>query len=69
LFGGLKKMQEILEEHPGLLNASWDWGRGNFETGTEDVVHVGNKDIEKFRFGKGSSSFCFPYFTHSAPVI
>ena len=28
----LQRTRELLEQEPGLVNASWDWGGGDFET-------------------------------------
>lgn len=57
--GDLKRTQEMLAEQPGLLNASWDWGGGDFEMGIEGAGHVGNKDIAKFLISKGARMTIF----------
>ena len=57
--GDLKRTQEMLEEQPGLLNASWDWGGGDFEMGIEGAGHVGSKDIAKFLISKGARMTIF----------
>jgi hypothetical protein len=49
-FDGAKQM---LEEYPSLLNASWDWGGGDFETGLGAASHVGNRDIAMHFISKG----------------
>ena len=57
--GDLKRTQEMLEEHPGLLNASWDWGDGDFEMGIEGAGHVGSKEIARFLISKGARMTIF----------
>ena len=44
------KVKELYTLQPGLLNCSWDWGGGDFETGLEAAGHVGNKEIARFSF-------------------
>ena len=58
--GDLNRVKELLEKEPGLLNASWDWGGGDFETAIEGAGHVGNKDIANFLLQKGArmNIFC-----------
>lgn len=45
---------------PNLLNATWDWGNGDFETAIEGAAHVGNKQIAEFLISKGAriNIFC-----------
>jgi hypothetical protein len=56
----LKRVKELLTLHPGLLNCSWDWGGGDFETGLEAAGHVGNKEIAEFLLDNGArmNLFC-----------
>ena len=58
--GDLNRVKELLEKEPGLLNASWDWGGGDFETAIEGAGHVGNKDIANFllQMGARMNIFC-----------
>jgi hypothetical protein len=44
----------LLAEQPGLLNATWDWGGGDFETGLGGAGHMGNRDIAEFLIGQGA---------------
>ncbi|MBK5298517.1 MAG: ankyrin repeat domain-containing protein [Vicinamibacteria bacterium] len=44
----------LLAEHPTLLNATWDWGGGDFETGLGGASHMGNRDIAEFLIGRGA---------------
>ena len=43
-----------LAEHPALLNATWDWGGGDFETGIGGAGHMGNREIAEFLAGQGA---------------
>jgi len=56
----LNRVKELLSQQPGLLNCSWDWGGGDFETGLEAAGHVGNKEIAQFLLDKGArmNIFC-----------
>jgi ankyrin repeat protein len=56
----------LLEREPGLLNACWDWGGGDFETALEGAGHMGNKDIANFLLSKGArmNIFCAAMLGH-----
>jgi len=56
----LDGVKELLTKEPGLLNAAWDWGGGDFETAIEGAGHVGNKDIAQFLLNNGArmNIFC-----------
>jgi len=58
--GDLNRVKELLAQEPGLLNASWDWGGGDFETGLEAAGHVGNREIAQFLLDNGGrmNIFC-----------
>lgn len=58
--GDLERVKVLLAQEPGLLNASWDWGGGDFESGLEAAGHVGNKDIALFLLENGArmNVFC-----------
>ena len=49
--GGTKTM---LAEQPSLLNATWDWGGGDFETGLGGAGHMGNREIAEYLIGQGA---------------
>lgn len=44
----------LLAEYPGLLNATWDWGGGDFETGIGGAGHMGNHAIAEFLIEQGA---------------
>lgn len=52
--GNLQKVKEMLAQQPGLLNATWDWGGGDFETALEGAGHVGNRELAEFLIGQGA---------------
>jgi hypothetical protein len=41
----LERTREMLAEQPHLLNATWDWGNGDFETALGGASHMGNREI------------------------
>jgi hypothetical protein len=52
--GDLERVRSLLEQEPGLLNAAWDWGGGDWETALGAASHMGRKDIALFLLGKGA---------------
>jgi hypothetical protein len=52
--GDFKRVKELLAQEPGLLNAAWDWGNGDWETGLGAAAHTGQKDIAEFLLSSGA---------------
>jgi hypothetical protein len=52
--GDLNKVKELLEREPRLVNAAWDWGGGDWETGLGAAAHVGRKEIATFLLDRGA---------------
>ena len=50
----LARTDQMLADEPGLLNATWDWGGGDFETGLGGASHMGSLDIIEFLLGRGA---------------
>lgn len=50
----LERTQELLDEQPALLNATWDWGGGDWEAAIGGAGHMGRKDIATFLLGRGA---------------
>ena len=50
----LAATKALLAEEPGLLNATWDWGGGDFETGLGGAGHMGNREIAEYLIGQGA---------------
>ena len=51
--GNLEKTKSMLAETPALLNATWDWGGGDFEMAIGGAGHMGRRDIALFLIGQG----------------
>ena len=43
----------LLAEQPSLLNATWDWGGGDFEMGIGGAGHMGNREIAEYLISQG----------------
>ena len=52
--GDLDRVKELLAQEPGLINACWDWGGGDFETGLGAAAHMGRRDIAEFLLENGA---------------
>lgn len=52
--GDLAAAQALLAQEPALLNAAWDWGGGDWETGLGGAAHLGRKDIAEFLLSQGA---------------
>jgi len=46
--GDLNRVKDLLLQQPALVNATWDWGDGDFETALGATAHMGRKDIANF---------------------
>jgi hypothetical protein len=51
--GDFPGTKALLAETPGLLNATWDWGGGDFEMGIGGAGHMGNREIAEFLIDQG----------------
>jgi hypothetical protein len=52
--GDLDRVQALLAEQPQLINAAWDWGGGDWETGLGAAAHVGRRDIAEYLLEQGA---------------
>ncbi|MGH2977833.1 MAG: ankyrin repeat domain-containing protein [Gaiellaceae bacterium] len=52
--GDLEAVRNALAEHPTLVNAAWDWGGGDWETGLGAASHMGRRDIAELLLGQGA---------------
>ena len=52
--GDLDAVRAALDGEPGLLNACWDWGGGDFETALGGASHMGRRDIAEFLLERGA---------------
>ncbi|GAB4460485.1 MAG: ankyrin repeat domain-containing protein [Anaerolineales bacterium] len=52
--GNLERVKELLAQEPALVNATWDWGGGDFETALGAASHMGRRDIATFLLERGA---------------
>lgn len=52
--GDLDETTTLREKVPGLVNACWDWGAGDWETGLGGASHVGRADIAEYLLAHGA---------------
>ncbi len=57
--GDFDRVKELLAQEPALLNAAWDWGGGDWETGLGAASHMGRKDIALFLIEQGARTDIF----------
>jgi hypothetical protein len=50
----LPKTKLLLDKEPALLNATMDWGAGDWESGLGGASHMGRRDIVEFLLEKGA---------------
>jgi hypothetical protein len=50
----LDMVKKLLEKDPALLNATMDWGNGDWETGLGGASHMGRRDIALFLLERGA---------------
>jgi hypothetical protein len=52
--GDLDGVRALLEEDPALVNATWDWGGGDWETALGAAAHMGRRDIALVLLERGA---------------
>jgi hypothetical protein len=52
--GDLERVKELLAQEPALINAAWDWGGGDWETGLGAASHMGRNDIANYLLENGA---------------
>ena len=50
----LDKVKEMLAAEPALVNGTWDWGKGDFETALGGASHMGRPDIAEYLLAHGA---------------
>jgi hypothetical protein len=50
----LEKTTRMLEAQPALVNATWDWGGGDWETGLGGASHIGSRAVAEYLLAKGA---------------
>ena len=57
--GNLTRVRELVETHPSLARAAWDWGFGDFEDALGAASHVGNRAIAEYLVARGARPTLF----------
>ncbi len=52
--GNFDRVQSLWAQEPQLLNAAYDWGGGDWETGLGGAAHMGRRDIALWLLGRGA---------------
>lgn len=52
--GNFDRVKELFAQEPALLNAAWDWGGGDWETGLGAAAHMGRRDIAAYLLERGA---------------
>ncbi len=52
--GNFDRTRELLRQEPRLVNATWDWGGGDFETALGGAAHMGNREIALYLLDEGA---------------
>lgn len=50
----LDMVQKLLEREAALLNATMDWGQGDWESGLGGASHMGRRDIVEYLLDRGA---------------
>ena len=52
--GDFDSVKELISQEPALVNSSWDWGGGDWETGLGAAAHMGRRDIAEYLLENGA---------------
>jgi len=52
--GNLARVRELVQQHPSLAKASWDWGYGDWETALGAASHTGRREIAELLLENGA---------------
>jgi hypothetical protein len=55
----LARVKEMVQQHPALAKASWDWGHGDHETALGAASHVGQRAIAELLLDHGAPPTLF----------
>lgn len=50
----MEKTRELLGQQPALINATWDWGGGDWETALGGASHMGSRGIAEYLLSQGA---------------
>jgi hypothetical protein len=48
------RVRELIDAHPALVNAAWDWGFGDWETPLGAAAHTGRRSIAELLISRGA---------------
>ena len=57
--GNLARVRELLQQHPELAKASFDWGYGDWETALGAASHTGRREIAELLIENGAPPTLF----------
>ncbi len=57
--GNLKRVRELVDAHPALAKAAWDWGFGDWETALGAASHTWNREIAEYLIANGAPPTLF----------
>jgi hypothetical protein len=57
--GNLPRLRELVERQPALVNATIDWGFGDWEDALGGASHTGRRDIAEFLLARGARPSIF----------
>ena len=57
--GNVGRVRELLDAHPALAKAAWDWGYGDWETALGAASHMGNREIAELLLAHGAAPTIF----------
>ncbi len=52
--GDFQEVKRLLDQEPTLVNATWDWGGGDWETALGAAAHTGRRDIAQYLLDHGA---------------
>lgn len=53
------RVRELVDAHPALVNARWDWGFGDWESPLGAAAHTGQTSIARFLLERGAHADLF----------
>lgn len=52
--GDINRVKDLLAQEPALVNACWDWGGGDWESGLGAAAHTGQREIAEHLLSLGA---------------
>ena len=52
--GDLDRVRALLDQEPALVNATWDWSGGDWESALGAAAHVGHRGIAEYLLAHGA---------------